>query len=78
MSAEKKTSKISLLKRFIPYYKKYKWILLFDLFCAALTTLCELVLPMLVREITGAASATPMALTLELILRCGILCCGAG
>ena len=73
MSAEKKTSKMSLLKRFLPYYKKYKWILLFDLFCAALTTLCELVLPMLVREITGAASATPMALTLELILRCGVL-----
>ncbi len=73
MSTQKKTSKMGLLKRFIPYYKKYKWILVFDLFCAALTTLCELVLPMLVREITGAASSDPMTLTLDLVLRCGAL-----
>ncbi len=44
-----------------------------DLFCAALTTVCELVLPLIVREITGAATATPMALTVSLILRCGFL-----
>ena len=69
----KGTSKWSLLKRFLPYYKKYKWILVFDLFCAALTTLCELVLPMIVREITGAAAATPMTLTVGLVLRCGAL-----
>ncbi len=65
--------RLSLLGKFLPYYKKYRWILVFDLFCASLTTLCELTLPMLVREITGAAAAEPMALTLELILRCGIL-----
>ena len=70
---KRKKSKFYLLKRFLPYYKKYRWILVFDLFCAALTTLCELVLPMIVREITGAATATPMALTLGLIIRCGIL-----
>ena len=70
---EQKKSKFYLIKKFLPYYKKYKWILVFDLFCAALTTLCELVLPMIVREITGAASAQPMTLTLELILRCGLL-----
>ncbi len=73
MSNEKKMSRVGLLKRFIPYYKKYKWILVLDLFCAALTTLCELVLPMLVREITGAASSESMSLTVELVLRCGIL-----
>lgn len=70
---EKGASKWSLLKRFLPYYKKYKWILVFDLFCAALTTLCELVLPMIVREITGAAASTPMTLTVGLVLRCGAL-----
>lgn len=74
MSKEKnKASKIGLFKRFLPYYKRYKWILAFDLICAALTTLCELVLPMIVREITGAATSTPMTLSVELILRCGIL-----
>ena len=57
----------------MPYYKKYKWIMVLDLFCAALTTVCELVLPMIVRKITNAATAEPMALTVELILRCGIL-----
>ncbi len=70
---QKKTSGWSLFKRFLPYYKKYKWIMVLDLFCAALTTVCELVLPLIVREITGAATATPMALTVSLILRCGFL-----
>ncbi len=44
-----------------------------DLVCAALTTVCELILPMIVREITGAATENFAALTAELILRCGIL-----
>jgi ATP-binding cassette subfamily B protein len=65
--------KKGLLKRFMPYYNKYKWIMAADLFCAALTTVCELVLPMIVREITGAATENTAALTLELILRCGLL-----
>lgn len=69
----KKKKKKQLLRRFLPYYKKYWATMLFDLFCAALTTLCELVLPMLVREITGAASATPITLTAAMIVRCGVL-----
>jgi ATP-binding cassette subfamily B protein len=69
----KKTNKKGLLKRFMPYYSKYKWIMAADLFCAGLTTVCELVLPMIVREITGAATDNIAALTLELILRCGLL-----
>ena len=43
----------ALLKRFIPYYRKYIWIMALDLFCAALTTVCELVLPMILRYITN-------------------------
>ena len=70
---ERKASGVSLLRRFLPYYKKYKWIMVLDLFCAALTTLCELVLPMIVREITGAATSDPVTLTLGLILRLGAL-----
>jgi len=62
-----------LLRRFLPYYKKYKWIMVLDLLCAALTTLCELVLPMLVRRITDAATSETLALTVTLVLRCGIL-----
>ena len=44
-----------------------------DLFCASLTTICELILPLIVRKITGAASEDVSSLTVELILRCGIL-----
>ena len=68
-----KKSNFTLFKRFLPYYKKYKWILLLDLFCASLTTVCELVLPMIVREITGAATQTPMTLTVTFVLQCGLL-----
>jgi len=67
----KKPKSWRLIRRFLPYYKKYKGILAFDLFCALLTTGCELILPLIVRRITEAASAEPMALTVELILRCG-------
>ena len=44
-----------LMKRFAPYYFKYWKALLFDLFCAALTTLCEIVLPLILRYITNEA-----------------------
>ena len=45
-SAEKQqTGSSTLLRRFVPYLFKYKGILCFDLFCAALTTLCDIVLP---------------------------------
>ena len=69
---EKKNS-LGLVKKFLPYYKKYKWILFLDLLCASLTTVCELVLPMIVREITGVATESPEGVTVDLILRCGLL-----
>ena len=39
----------ALLRRFWPYMARYKGILCFDLFCAALTSVCELVLPLIMR-----------------------------
>ena len=62
-----------LLKKFIPYYKKYKWILVLDLVCASLTTLCELVFPLLIRNITNIATSTPEKLTLSLIFTTSFL-----
>ena len=44
-----------------------------DLFCAGLTTICELVLPLIVREITSAATEDIASLTVDLILKCGII-----
>ncbi len=61
----------SNLKRFLPYYKPYIPTLIFDLFCAVLTTGCELVLPLIVREITGRATDAPETLTLSFILMLG-------
>lgn len=60
-----------LIKKFLPYYARYKRILIFDLFCAAMTTACELIFPVLVREITGVASTSPELLTFSLIARAG-------
>lgn len=65
--------KKSAFKMFIPYYKKHKWVLISDLVCASLTTLCELVLPMIVREITDAATQGLALLTVDLIAKTGIL-----
>lgn len=59
------------LKRFVPYYKNYIGILIFDLFCASLTTVCELILPMLVRYITDMGMNNMAALSVSLILRIG-------
>ncbi len=47
--------------------------LFFDLFCAALTTVCELVLPMLVRYVTNAGINDLASLTVEVILKIGAL-----
>lgn len=64
-------SKKSNLKRLLPYYKKYVGILVLDLFCASLTTLCELVLPLIVRKITNLASNNISGITLKLVLSVG-------
>ncbi|MBU4438407.1 MAG: ABC transporter ATP-binding protein, partial [Acetobacterium sp.] len=66
-------SNTELIKRFIPYYKKYKWILLLDLFCATLTTVCDLVLPLIVRFITNTAINDLTSLTVETILKLGLI-----
>lgn len=56
------------LIRFLPYYKKYiGWVLL-DLFFAAVTTVCELVLPLIVRYLTDIGINDISRLSLQLIL----------
>ncbi len=59
-----------LIRKFLPYYKKYTGTLCLDLFCAALTTVCELVLPMIVRHLTGLATDNIALLTVSLVLKC--------
>lgn len=43
-----------LLTRFLPYYRPYLPVLFRDLGCAALTTICEMVLPLIIRYLTNA------------------------
>ena len=61
----------TLLKRFIPYYRNYIGIMIMDLFCASLTTVCELVLPMIMRYLTNTGMNDLSALTMRIVLTIG-------
>lgn len=61
----------TLIKRFLPYLVKYKWLMILDLLCASLTTLCELVFPLIVRQITDIAMTNPADLTVKFVVHCG-------
>ena len=65
--------KNSSLKRFIPYFYPYKHLLFLDLLCAALTTVCELVLPMILRYITNQGIEDLAALSVSTIGKLGLL-----
>lgn len=73
MQTKKTRRPKGLIRRFIPYFAKYKAVLFFDLFCAALTTVCELVLPMLVRYVTNAGINDLASLTVGVVLKIGAL-----
>lgn len=60
-----------LLKRFVPYFKNYRLVLILDLFCAALTTVCELVLPLIIRYITSMGMNNLAGLTVKIVLQLG-------
>ncbi len=68
---KKKEKKTSRLKRFAPYYSKYKGIMIKDLLCASLTTICELLLPLIVREITTRIGGNGVQLTVNYVLILG-------
>ena len=65
--------KQGLMRRFWPYLRKYRHILLLDLFCAALTTLCDMVLPLIMRYLTNTATTNLAALTAQVVLQLGAL-----
>ncbi|MDO4976916.1 MAG: ABC transporter ATP-binding protein [Eubacteriales bacterium] len=62
-----------LLKRFVPYYRPYFGTLAKDLSCAALTTVCELTLPMIMRYITNTGMTNLASLTVSVILKLALL-----
>ena len=73
MKKTKTHSTTELLRRFLPYLREFSGIVAIDLFCAALTTVCELVLPLMVRFITDKAMNDAAALTVQTVLIIGVL-----
>ena len=60
---------LRLLKHFVPYFRPRLPVLALDLFCAALTTVCDLVLPLIVRYITNLGATNLEALTVHTVLK---------
>lgn len=73
---EKQYTTTELIKRFSPYFKKYRGTLYLDLFCAALTTICELVLPLIMRYITNEGLYNLASLSVATIGKLGLLYLG--
>lgn len=69
----KQYSSRELIRRFVPYFKKYRGTLLMDLVCASLTTVCELVLPLIMRYITNQGIKDLAALSVRTIGGLGLL-----
>lgn len=63
----------TLLKRFRPYLLRYRWILFTDLFAAGLTTMCELVLPLILRKLTNLGAEDLTLVTPGLLIRFGTI-----
>lgn len=72
MEDKEYTTKV-LLKRFLPYYKKHWRVIVTDLFCAGLTTICDLVLPMIIRYITNTGMRDLASLTAGIIGKLALL-----
>ena len=70
---EKEYATSVLLKRFLPYYKKHWRVIATDLFCAGLTTVCDLVLPMIIRYITNTGMRNLASLTAGTIGKLALL-----
>lgn len=69
----KEYSTKELIKRFLPYYSRHKGVMVTDLICASLTTICELVLPMIIGQITNTGLNDIASLTVELVGKMALL-----
>ena len=69
----KKYTTSELIKRFLPYFRPYYKTLFTDLFCAALTTICEIIQPLIIRQITNTALQDVALLTTKMIAGLGFL-----
>ena len=70
---KKDNKKLDTFLSFTKYFKPYVVVIIFDLLCASLSTVCELVLPMIVRYITNTALSGTTELLVSTVLRMGAL-----
>ncbi len=61
------------MRRFWPYLHRYRRLMILDLFFASLTTLCDIVLPMIMRRLTNSAMGTAKMLTAGSVCRMALL-----
>lgn len=73
LTKRKIMTNISLIKSVLPYFKRYKNILIIDLFCAALTTASEMVLPLILRYIANIGMVDTSSISVQIIIRLGLL-----
>lgn len=64
----KKYSNKELLRKFIPFYRKYKKIFIMDMLAAVLTVVSELTLPLIIRNITNLSAVGIENITLNYIV----------
>ncbi len=64
---------LRIFKHFLPYFKPRLPVLALDLFCASLTTVCDLVLPLIVRYITNMGATNLSALSISMVVRLSVL-----
>lgn len=62
-----------LIGRFVPYFKPYLAILIFDLVCASFTTVSDIVLPLLIRYISNVVASDFASFTSGLIIRIAMI-----
>ena len=73
MNTKKEYTTKEVITRFWPYYKKYRGLEILDLICAALTTVCDLILPVILRYITNTGLSEGAALTMKTVGKLGLL-----
>lgn len=71
METNQRNENPQFLKRFLPYYRPYLAVLFIDLFSAGLSTLGDIILPLLVRQITNLAITDLAQLTVKYLVLVG-------
>ena len=64
---QKKYKTSYIMKKFLPYYKKYIPTVILDLFCASLTTICEIILRQYFAKKPKRPSTIPPTITAPII-----------